>query len=248
MALAKDRNTQDSNNILLPACSYYDGAFDGVKSGSSSTIGFYGMDVYQKMVMEGGSVMVGGAGVSSNSSGDSQSVLEFHGGGDDWTYSSGSLLCFEQEEKNRSRFVEQEDHHELSDWADCVDISNAKWNHNIGSKDDGVDPRLSEKVNSFDTSNGYGGVEGRCLINKRPHLVSNFVPSDQFMTNLKKHFRISDQSCKNGLQGGEAQASKKHCTGASTNRKAKAKPTPAKDPQSVAAKVSFLAMKHYNLV
>lgn len=172
MALAKYRNTQDSNNILLPACSYYDGAFD------VSASGLYGMDEYQKMVMEGGSVMVGGAGASSNSS-----VLEFHGGGDDWTYSSGSLLCFEQAEKNKSRFVEQEDHHELSDWADCVDINNAKWSHQIGCKD-GVDPRLSEKGNSFDTSNDYEGVEGRCFINKRPHLVSNFVPFDQFMTNL----------------------------------------------------------------
>lgn len=43
------------------------------------------------------------------------------------------------------------------------------------------------------------------------------------------------------MQGGDVQTSKKHCPGEA--RKPKTKPTASKDPQSIAAKVSFCTYK-----
>ncbi|XP_026658361.2 putative transcription factor bHLH086 isoform X2 [Phoenix dactylifera] len=157
-----------------------------------------------------------------------RSVVDVDAGSSHWAHSGSSVLSFEQGDRLLCTSYPNIDHEDESAiWMDDM-IQNYQLNDFDMKR--GTDARLIQDQTCFDMGNGYKLNENR--ENKKRGfglLYMGAAAGDGHQESAKQEKGI--QECP--YMGGELQASKKHCC---STWKTKAKPSPSKDPQSIAAK------------
>ncbi|XP_068638569.1 putative transcription factor bHLH086 [Aristolochia californica] len=164
---------------------------------------------------------------------DSQSVLDFKGGFDQWACSSGSILSYGHGERvSQGSCLKISQEVEYSAWADVMDHDN-QWS-NLNSES-GIESRFTENANCLETATGYGLMKNSNKENQfREERMGWFYSGDTTADGLPKSGGAEVNHHKRPYMGDGIQASKKNCAGAP--RKPKAQAVPSKDPQSIAAK------------
>ncbi|KAJ4974963.1 hypothetical protein NE237_008137 [Protea cynaroides] len=239
MAIAKEHAAQDSHMELLQACSFYGNVY-GAAGGPSTDCLFGFQNHHHQIVPEEGESSDDTSGsesvknftfsrlpslsgpTNSNSNSfvlpeEAQSVINFKSAYYNWgrPTASQSLLSFEQGNKINHQ------PEEFSIWADSMEKNNM-WNQ-LNTKCS-IESRLSEEdPNCYEMASDEGRVGW---------LYSGAVDAAESVH--QQSGGSGESSHKRPFMGDEMQALKRQCTGES--RKPKPKSTPAKDPQSIAAK------------
>ncbi|XP_058078431.1 putative transcription factor bHLH086 [Magnolia sinica] len=264
MALGKERAVaQDSHLGSIQSYSYFSNAYGGSSiQVSDSPLGFFGFKSYHKAALEEGdgsektdgplkSLSSGhfpslpnlhdmdGPGefmfgaTDSPSPDEAQSLLNFKTGPDHWSYSSGSVLSFDQGDR-LSHAVHPKIGHEdeYSIWVNSEDHGN-QCNHLDSNS--GIDSRLDDDMNCYETASGYGPLNNSCKEGRHGDARPGWLFTGALASDDLHDTEGSDKSYhKHPYSGNDMRALKKHCGG--PPKKAKPKPIPSKDPQSIAAK------------
>ncbi|KAJ4848320.1 hypothetical protein Tsubulata_003713 [Turnera subulata] len=153
---------------------------------------------------------------------EAHSLINFRGGFDTFMQANGSLLSFQQNDK----VSEAKD--DYSTWEGNLNYS-YQWNQ-ISPKCS--NPRLSEELNCFQTASNLNST----MTNTEIESQGDWLYSDATIVadSIQESGTQDNNFLKRPNTGESTQTLKKQCN--SANKKAKAKSTPSKDPQSIAAK------------
>ncbi|KAJ8631128.1 hypothetical protein MRB53_024451 [Persea americana] len=240
MSLAKERVAQDTHISNMYGIQALDPSFES-----------YGYESYHKMLLqEEREISPRGCNLtslsslndadgsdlkftsfSSSSSEEAHSLVDFKTRSDEWAYTNGTLLSFEQGERisHPTSYSKMGDEAEYMSWVDAIDH---KIECDYLNSKCAVSSRLLENLNSYETACSNGSMKGTDKDNRCGDERCGWLyPAGDGLQDSGL-----SQGCfnKRPHMGGDVQTSKKHCPGEA--RKPKTKPIAYKDPQSIAAK------------
>ncbi|KAL6011024.1 hypothetical protein ACLOJK_001468 [Asimina triloba] len=165
-----------------------------------------------------------------------QSLLNFKSGPDQWAYSGGSVLSFDQRDHLLHSGHQRTGHEDnYAFWINLADRNNQSSHLNLKGS---IDSRLvdDDDMNCFMTASGYGSTYNGCCSDNQQGDMQHGWPYTGAVAEDGIHEPKGSDGCyhKRPYWGADMQALKKHCS--SPPKKAKPKPAPSKDPQSIAAK------------